>query len=109
MKTLNLIILLFCILVLLGCHSNEKWEYKVLTISNQGYDRDGHDALKATKASPSESDLNKLGAEGWELVASYLEIETAYPNFGDAKYVTGIQPNIRPQSAVLIFKRHFKK
>ena len=106
MKTLSLSVVLISLLVLFGCQSNEKWEYKVLTISNEGYERIGSDAMRSTKVSPSESDLNKLGAEGWELVTSYLELETAHPNFGNESYVTGLQPNIRSRRAVLVFKRH---
>lgn len=64
---------------------------------------------KATRVNPTEIALNKLGSEGWLLVISYLELETAYPNFGDYKYVTGLQPNIRPQRAILLFKRYMKK
>jgi hypothetical protein len=64
---------------------------------------------KATRVNPTEIELNKLGSEGWVLVISYLELETAYPNFGDYKCVTGLQPNIRPQRAILVFKRYMKK
>ncbi len=52
-----------------------------------------------------EEMLNKLGSEGWELSSSYLEMETAWVNFGKNEYVTGLQPNIRPQRVVLVFKR----
>lgn len=61
--------------------------------------------MKSTSVTPSQDELSKLGAEGWELVGSYLEMETAFPNFGNAGYVTGLQPNVRPQRAVLIFRR----
>jgi hypothetical protein len=64
---------------------------------------------KATRVNPNEIELYKLGSEGWVLVISYLELETAYPNLGDYKYVTGLQPNIRPQRAILVFKRYMKK
>jgi len=64
---------------------------------------------KATGVNPTEIELNKLGSEGWELVTSYFELETAYPNFEDYKYVTGVQPNIKPQRAIIVFKRYMKK
>lgn len=108
MKTLNGFIMLCFILILLGCQKEEKWEYKVLSILNEGYELSGSEALKPTSINPTESELNKLGSEGWELITSYLELETAHPNYGDEKYVTGLQPNIRPQRAVLIFKRQLK-
>jgi hypothetical protein len=106
---LQLIVLSSAFVLLGGCQSNQKWEYKILTAPSERYSRTGTDAFKPTTASPSESDLNKLGSEGWELVASYLEMETAHPNFGSESYVTGLQPNIRPQRAVLIFKRISKQ
>lgn len=101
--------MLFSIMVLSGCQANQKWEYKVLTVVNEGYELQGAEAYNSTTVSPTESELNKLGLEGWELITSYLELETAHPNFGNESYVTGLQPNISPQRAILIFKRHFKK
>ena len=49
--------------------------------------------------------LDSMGSQGWELVSSFLEHETAHPNFGNEDYVSGLQPNTRPQKLVLIFKR----
>ncbi len=92
-------------IILAGCQSAPKWEYKVVYVLNEGYNRTGSEALKYSTVTPDEASLNKLGDDGWELVSSYLEMETAYPNFGSSDYVTGIQPNIRPQRVVLIFKR----
>jgi hypothetical protein len=89
---------------------NSKWEYKVVAVpAYDNPERTGEDAFKPHHIIPSETSLNDLGKDGWELVTSYSEIETAYPNFGDNKYVTGIQPNIRAQDAVFIFKRRAKK
>ena len=51
------------------------------------------------------SRLSVRGQSGWELVDTFLEHETSHPNFGTNDYVTGLQPNIRPQRLVLIFKR----
>lgn len=51
------------------------------------------------------AELDSMGSEGWELVSSFLEHETSHPNFGKEDYVTGLQPNMRPQKLVLIFKR----
>ena len=106
MKTITIIFTLMCLLAVCSCQKNSKWEYKVFSVSNEGFERSGDEALKSTKVTPTESEINKLGLEGWELVTSYLELETAHPNFGNESYVTGLQPNIRPQRAILIFKRH---
>ncbi|HMN24375.1 MAG TPA: DUF4177 domain-containing protein [Ignavibacteriaceae bacterium] len=93
-------------IVIVGCGNNSKWEYKIYSVSpEQSYDRTGYDALKPTKITISQDELNKLGAEGWELATSFLELETAHPNFGNSEYVTGLQPNVRNQRLVLIFKR----
>lgn len=72
---------------------------------SQGHNRVDEDAIKFTSITPSELDLDELGRDGWELTSSYLEMETSFPNFGDKNYVAGIQPNIRPQRVVFIFKR----
>jgi hypothetical protein len=55
-------------------------------------------------ASELTTTLNSLYAE-WELVCSIPEVETAFPNFGDKKYVTGIRPNTKTTGTVLIFRR----
>ena len=81
-----------------------RYEYKVLAVQSEGHERTGESALKFASVTPSETELSKLGSAGWEVVASYLEIETAYPNFGKAEYVTGLQPNIRPQRVVMILR-----
>jgi len=82
-----------------------KWEYKKVTFPNEGYDRIGPGALKYTTIRIDEKLLNMMGDEGWEIVSSHLETETAFPNFGKEELVTGIQPNIRPQTLVVLFKR----
>ena len=49
--------------------------------------------------------LTALGREGWELVSAVPASETTHPNFGNSGYVTGLQPNMRPGSVTLLFKR----
>ncbi len=88
---------------LVGC--SEKWEYKVVPVLSEGHSRTDEGAGNFSSVNPSEAMLNKLGSEGWELSSSYLEMETAWMNFGKSEYVTGLQPNIRPQRVVLVFKR----
>ena len=85
------------------------FEYKVVTFFADTNDRSGSEALKYSSVKVDEAQLKKLGAEGWELVSTLLEMETAFPNFGDSQYVTGLQPNVRPQRAVLLFKRQAKQ
>jgi hypothetical protein len=100
---------LFCLGLLLLAWSifkpKPKFEYKVLTLSTESNERTGAGALRYTSIKVDETQFASLGDEGWELVGSFLEMETAFPNFGKEEYVTGLQPNIRLQRAVLIFKR----
>jgi hypothetical protein len=85
-----------------------KYEYKVLRLFAGSKDRTGAEALSFTSIQIPDADLATIGAEGWELVGTLLEMETAFPNFGKEEYVTGMQPNVRPQSAILLFKREKK-
>lgn len=79
---------------------SQKWEYKI--ISSWGVDRSDY----LSKGIPvPENELNKLGDEGWELVDVYTRIETVHPNFGNAKYVTGLQPNTRTEAVFYVLKR----
>ena len=93
----------------LGCGGDHRaraaWEYKVVSVPSADGERTGTGALRPASIDLVENQLNDLGHEGWELVATFLEMETAFPNFGRDDYVTGLQPNVRPQRAVLIFKR----
>lgn len=82
-----------------------KWEYKKVTFSSQGHERIGAGALKYSSIEIDENLLNLMGKEGWEMVGSHLEMETAFPNLGKEDYIAGIHPNIRPQSLVVLFKR----
>lgn len=83
----------------------QRYEYRVVAYAAEGdLARTGEGAMKAARVQVDEKELTKLGSQGWEVVGSYLEHETAYPNFGDSKYVTGLQPNVRPQRLVLILR-----
>ncbi|EKQ57448.1 MULTISPECIES: DUF4177 domain-containing protein [unclassified Clostridium] len=93
----------------IGINQEQKWEYKTMKILPEtSNSRTGEGSANINTITPSEEQLNELGGDGWELVSSYLEMETAYPNFGNDKYVTGLQPNVRPQRLVLLLKRPVK-
>lgn len=78
----------------------QKWEYKI--VSEFGVDR----SVFLSKGIPMPEDqLNALGDEGWELVDVYTRVETVHPNFGNEKYVTGLQPNTRTEAVLFVFKR----
>ena len=86
-----------------------RWEYKTLVVEGLPLSRTDAGAMDPGSVKVAESDLNALGQEDWELVSTWVEEETAFPNLGDAKYVTGLQPNIRPKRVVLVFKRQSTK
>jgi hypothetical protein len=84
------------------------WEYRVVsigpeTVHDRGITIEG--GMAQNQISVSDAQLNAIGLQGWELAGSYLEMETAFPNFGDSKYVTGLRDNVRPQRLVLILER----
>ena len=82
----------------MGCKSS--WEYQIVTVSGAA-ENDFFSRNMALR----EACLDSLGAEHWELVGMFTTTETVHPNFGDAKYVTGLQPNVRSQSVNFVFKR----
>lgn len=81
------------------------WEYKKVIFPSDGKGRIGPEALRYATIPLDEKLLSQLGAEGWEMVGSYLETETAFPNLGKDDSAAGIQPNVRPQSLTILFKR----
>lgn len=87
-----------------GDSKDVKWEYKVVrtdAFRDAGYKED----FAAKYLVVSEDQINELGAQGWELVNAFTEVETAHPNYGNEKYVTGLQANVRSAAVTLIFKR----
>lgn len=82
-----------------------RWEYKTLELVPPPHARTGNDAMLDNMIPLSDEDMNALGAEGWELVSTWLEPETAYPAVGGDRYVPFLKENIRPLRVVLLFKR----
>ncbi|MDE7438763.1 MAG: hypothetical protein K2M93_09800 [Muribaculaceae bacterium] len=103
----NLFYLLVALIIAMGItacskkqEESQKWEYKILS----------EDCTQPSKFGPSYIDtplhlLNKFGSEGWELVDVYTSVETVHPNFGNDRYVTGLQPNTRTHRVFFVFKR----
>lgn len=83
-----------------------KYQYKVVSVQAQFTKGAGADSdLGTTSVGLKDEELSLLGKDGWELVDTILEMETTHPNYGRGEYVTGLQPNVRPQRAVLIFRK----
>lgn len=91
--------------VLQPAASPPDWEYRIVAWDAEGHDREGTSAMRYASIQIDTTELAQLGSEGWELVDTMLEMETAWPNFGNDRYVAGLQPNIRPQRALLLFRR----
>ena len=71
-------LLIVIIFFIISCSDNPKnWEYKVERFVNNGYQRTGEEAAKPSVINITEARLNELGGEGWELVSTSMEMETA--------------------------------
>jgi hypothetical protein len=83
-----------------------KYAYKAISVQAQFAKSGAADSdLNTTTVGIKDEELSILGSEGWELVGTFLEMETTHPNYGNSSYVMGLQPNVRPQKAVMIFKK----
>lgn len=91
-------------MLMVSCGTKEQtWEYKVVKVA-------GKDAEIMAKYGPlvygdQTAMLNKMGKDGWELVSTYTEVATAFPNFGNSEYVTGLRENVRTSVINFVFKR----
>ncbi len=100
-----LLLLIFIFHFPIKPNKNFIWEYKTVKFYGDDLNRINQNAFKDNTIYISQSKLDELGKEGWELVSTSLELETAFPNFGNEQYVLGIRENIRPQCLICIFKR----
>ena len=82
---------------------SQKWEYKTLEVSGYAVS----EFYPIYFPVPVEK-LDTLGSQGWELVDVYTQIQTVHPNFGNDKYVAGLQPNTRTSLILYVFKRPLK-
>lgn len=103
--TMKKFILVFgLIAVLVSCgNKNEQWEYKVVKVA--GKEADFAADFGTLIFADQTAMLNKMGKEGWELVSTYTETGTAFPNFGNSEYVTGLRDNTRTVVLNFVFKR----
>lgn len=99
------ILLLLCfIATLVSCgNKNAEWEYKIVKVA--GADAEVMADYGTLVFADQTAMLNKMGKEGWELVSTYTETGTSFPNFGNSEYVTGIRDNTRTVVINFVFKR----
>lgn len=86
-------------------NKDTSWEYYVVYLDAEEIEEYTDSDINSKKADLSGGMINKYGKEGWELVDTYLEMETVHPNYSSNDYVIGLQSNVRPQRLVMIFKR----
>jgi hypothetical protein len=101
-----------CLLFLGACPDDPasvKWEYRVFYVGSEGHSRTGAEGGEFSSINPIQGDLDVIGQDGWELAGTWLEPETAWANFGNDKYVTGLQPNVRSQRLGMVFKRRARE
>lgn len=97
------ILLVFSLVALLASCSDTKWEYKVVKVA--GKEAEQMADFGSLVYGDQTSMLNKMGQDGWELVDTYTEVGTAFPNFGSSEYVTGLRDNHRTTVVNFVFKR----
>lgn len=105
MKKLIYILSVFILVIAVAsCSKDEeryqKWEYKTIEVWGDAYSDFYPKHFEIPQAR-----MDTLGAQGWELVDVYTMVQTAHPNFGNAQYVTGLQPNTRTAGVFYVFKR----
>lgn len=101
------ILLSFALLATLtGCSSQpEKWEYKVLELTSEN---PAEKFMPSRFQNPTDM-LNVMGQNGWELVDTYTDVHTVFPNFGNEQYLNGIRENARTSAVHFVFKRPLKE
>ena len=103
-RFLLFVCLLATLTIFFSCSSKpQAWEYKVVKVAgkNAEYMADYGTLVYGDQTAM----LNKMGEEGWELVSTYTEIGTSFPNFGNSEYVTGLRDNTRTCVVNFVFKR----
>lgn len=86
-----------------SCTKPQKWEYKIVKVA--GKETEYRETFGSLVFNDQTAMLNKMGNEGWELVSTYTETGTVFPNFGNSEYVTGIRDNTRTNVLNFVFKR----
>lgn len=99
----KLIFILFAAVTLNACSSKTQWEYKIVKVAGQ--EAEVIPDFTPMVFNDQTKMLNTMGQDGWELVNTYTEINSAHPNFGNSSYVSGIRMNTRTSVLNFIFKR----
>lgn len=91
----------------------QKWEYFIykLNPTPRDYEKEytigDYEDKEANFFNPNIEVLDSLGSEGWELVDTYTEIYTLFPNFGQKGYHTGMKENVKVKNICFVFKRSY--
>jgi len=91
----------------------QKWEYFIykLNPTPRDYEKEytigDYEDKEANFFNPNIEVLDSLGSEGWELVDTYTEVYTLFPNFGQKGYHTGMKENVKVKNICFVFKRSY--
>lgn len=100
---IGLLVVNLALLVFL--YPGRRWEYKVKRVSGESTSSFSLEDFKPLPINLTNLTSTLESEAGWELVACVPETETVHPNFGKDEYVTGLQPNVRSNAVLLIFRR----
>ena len=98
-------LLLVNLVLLVLLYPGRRWEYKVKRVSGESTSSFSLEDFKPSPINLTNLTSTLESEAGWELVACVPETETVHPNFGKDEYVTGLQPNVRSNAVLLIFRR----
>lgn len=94
------LLFLLSLVALLSSCGNKKWEYKTISVASEA-----HGLAEDPSIEDPTYRLSILGNEGWEVVGTYTEVRTRFPNFGNDEYVTGIRTNTATEVVTFVLKR----
>ena len=94
------VVLFMTIAAICMCACTQKWQYQTVEVRGEEYN-DYYQMYIPI----SDTLLNSMGEEGWELVSCYPIVETAYPDFGGSNLLIHIKSNSRTVAVRYVFRK----
>ena len=99
------ILLVIAVAAFAFCACTAQWQYK--TVDVEGVEYESYGNYFSRDFSNSDTLLNRMGAEGWELVSCYPITETVYPDLGEQNIILHIKTNTRTRAIRYVFKKKY--
>lgn len=99
----KIVILAFTIVAITFCACTTSWHYR--TVEVEGVEDELYGDYFERVFPQSDSLLNRMGVEGWELVSCYPIVETVYPDLGREHIIIQIKTNTRTKSICYVFRK----